>query len=442
MVCLCADPRVPDFVLGREVLTQEGAEMSTYLELNKQLTPEETALKEETHRFAEEVMRPASIELDKVADPQEVIREGSLLWDVFKKAYEQGQHVQGLPEDLGGVILSPLARHIVGEEMGWGSADFGIALGVTSFPFSFSATFAVLTGNKPLMEEIVVPFAKDREAKYVGCWAITEPQRGSDSLLFGTDQFQNPAVAFEVTARPDGDDWILNGQKSAWVSNGTIATHALTFLAVDRSKGMAGSGVAVVPLDLQGVSKGPPLDKLGQRALNQGEIFFDEVRIPKHYMLVEPGGYPMIIDMILTGANAGMGSLFTGVARAAFEEALAYSKTRIQGGKPICEHQLIQYKLFDMFMKVECARAMSRAALVYNADAQPPAAHYSIASKVFCTQTAFQVASDAVQIFGGYGVCKDLLVEKLFRDARASMIEDGCNEVLGLAAARQILDRY
>jgi alkylation response protein AidB-like acyl-CoA dehydrogenase len=130
------------------------------------------------------------------------------------------------------------------------------------------------------------------------------------------------------------------------------------------------------------------------------------------------------------------------VARAAFEEALAYAKQRVQGGKPIAEHQLIQYKLFDMFTKVEAARAISRAASLYNSTTTPPAVRYSIAAKVFCTQAAFEVASDAVQIFGGYGLCKDLLVEKLLRDARASMIEDGCNEILGLAAARQIIDQY
>jgi alkylation response protein AidB-like acyl-CoA dehydrogenase len=205
---------------------------------------------------------------------------------------------------------------------------------------------------------------------------------------------------------------------------------------------MAGSGVAIVPLDLPGVSKGPPLNNLGQRALNQGEIFFDDVRIPRHYMPVEPTIYPMIINWILAEANAGMGAAFTGVARAAFEEALAYCKQRVQGGKPLCEHQLVQKMLFDMFMKVEAARALSRAAFVYNADTLPPAVHYSIAAKVYCTQTAFEVASDAVQLFGGMGLCRELLVEKLFRDARASMIEDGTNEVLSLAGARQIIDKY
>jgi len=411
--------------------------VATYLDLNKGLTDAEKSVKEETHKFAAEVLRPASIELDKLS-PEEVIAEGSLLWDIFRKAYEQGYHTSSLPEQLGGANLSPLARHIHAEEMGWGSADFAISIGVTSFPFSFAA----MSGNPDLMKEVVVPFSQDREGKYIGCWAITEPHHGSDSLLIGTDQFGAPDSAFDCTARLDGDEWVINGQKSAWVSNGTIATHACTFLSVDRAKGMAGGGVAIIPLNLPGVSRGKPLDKLGQRALNQGEIFFDNVRLPKHYMVVQPAGYPFIIDNILAGANAGMSAIFTGVARAAFEEALAYCKQRIQGGKPIAEHQLVQKKLFDMFIKVESARALSRAAMLYNASTSPPATQYSIAAKVYCTEVSFEVASDAVQLFGGYGLARELPVEKLFRDARASMIEDGTNEVLSLAGARKLIDTY
>jgi len=409
----------------------------TYLDLNKGLTDAEKSVKEETHKFAAEVLRPASIELDKLS-PEEVIAEGSLMWDVFRQAYEQGYHTSSLPEQLGGANMSPLARHIHAEEMGWGSADFAISIGVTSFPFSFAA----MSGNPDLMKEVVVPFSQDREGKYIGCWAITEPHHGSDSLLIGTDQFGAADSGFDCTARLDGDEWVINGQKSAWVSNGTIATHACTFLSVDRAKGMAGGGVAIIPLNLPGVSRGKPLDKLGQRALNQGEIFFDNVRLPKHYMVVQPAGYPFIIDNILAGANAGMSAIFTGVARAAFEEALAYCKQRIQGGKPIAEHQLVQKKLFDMFIKVESARALSRSAMQYNAATSPPATQYSIAAKVYCTEVSFEVASDAVQLFGGYGLARELPIEKLFRDARASMIEDGTNEVLSLAGARKLIDTY
>jgi len=408
-----------------------------YVDLNKELTAEEQSVKEETHKFAAEVLRPASIELDSLS-PEDVIAEGSIHWEVFRKAYQQGYHSSTLPEQLGGADLSTLSRHIHAEEMGWGSADFAIAIGVTAFPF----TFAAMSGNQDLIKNVVVPFAEDREGKYIGCWAITEPHHGSDSLLIGTEQFGDAKMAFECAARPDGDEWVINGQKAAWVSNGTIATHACTFLSIDSSKGMAGGGVAIIPLDLPGVSRGKPLNKLGQRALNQGEIFFDNVRIPKHYMVIQPAGYPFIIDNILAGANAGMSAIFTGVARAAFEEALAYCKQRVQGGKPIAEHQLVQKKLFDMFIKVESARSLSRAAMTYNAATNPPATQYSIAAKVYCTEAAFEVASDAIQLFGGYGLARDLPVEKLFRDARASMIEDGTNEVLSLAGARKLIDTY
>ncbi len=411
--------------------------MTTYLELNKELTFDETSVKDQIHRFGVEFVRPAAAELDQMT-PEEVIASGSPLWDVFRKAYELGFHTRGLPESLGGVDMSPLGGHIYAEEMGWASADFAIALGVTSFPFSFGA----MSGRASVLDEIVKPFTEDKEARFVGCWGITEPQHGSDGLLISEEQFTNPETAFDLFAKEDGDEYVLNGQKSAWVSNGTIATHALMFLCVDRSRGAAGSAVAIVPLDRPGVTRGKPLDKLGQRALNQGEIFLEDVRIPKDYMLVATEAYPFTIETVLAGANAGMGAIFTGVARAAFEEGLSYARDRRQGGKAICEHQAVQLKLMDMFIKVEAARQLSRAALVYNSQTMPPALQYSVASKVFCTEAAFTVSSDALQLHGGMGLAKGMLVEKLFRDARASMIEDGTNEVLSLGAARRVIDSY
>jgi len=412
-----------------------------YLDLNKDLSPELVALKEQSHRFAAEVLRPASVQLDKM-DPEDVIAPGSALWDVFKTAYQQEMHLLQFPSELGGANLGPLEIQIAFEEVAWGSADFAIGLGVASFPFLYAARFAALTGNQALMDEIVVPFLQDREAKHIGCWAITEPEHGSDQLMVDTEAFRRPETAGQCRARLDGDEWVISGQKSAWVSNGTIATHALLFLTLRPEMGMAGGGVAVVPLDLPGVTRGKPLNKLGQRALNQGEIFFENVRIPRHYMLVESEGYASVLDATLAMANAFMGAIFTGVARAAFEEALAYTKMRVQGGKPICEHQLVQARLFDMFTRVEQARALSRAAIVYNLTTEPPVTAYSIAAKITCTQAAVDVASDAVQLFGGLGLCKELVVEKLFRDARASLIEDGCNEVLALAGARQLIESY
>jgi alkylation response protein AidB-like acyl-CoA dehydrogenase len=409
-----------------------------YVDLNKNLTDEQKLVKQQAHEFAATVMRPASIELDKMAAPEDTIAEGSPMWRVIKRAYEQGWHVRNFPESMGGAGLGPIESHIVNEEFGWGSAGLAISIAVTSLPF----TFASITQNQQLLEEVVKPFVDDRQGRYVGCWAITEPGHGSDTLMPGTKYFTNPDIKYELFAELDGDEYILNGQKSSWVSNGTIATHAAAFLGTDRSRGMAGGGVAIVPLNLPGVSKGPPLNKIGQRALNQGEIFFDNVRIPRSYMVIPTDAYPFAIDNMLAGANAYMGSTFTGLARAAFEEALTYSKGRIQGGVPICEHQLVQKKLFDMFVKVETARQLSRAVTSYNSRLSPPGTQYSIASKVYCTTAAFEVASDALQLHGGYGLTKEMLVEMLFRDARASMIEDGSNDILSLTAAQKILDQY
>ena len=402
------------------------------VDLTFELTPDQERLRQDMHRFAADVMRPTAMELDAMT-PEEVIAPASPLRQVFRTAYGAGYHLRGFPPELGGAGLSPMDAWVVGDELGWGNAGLSISLGVTSMPFRFAA----MTGNPDLMRDVVMPFVEDTEGKYIGCWCATEPQHGSDAILFTGDEARAD-IHFECMARRDGDDWVINGQKSAWVSNGTIATHTLAFLCVDPSRGMGGTGVAVIPLDLPGVSRGKPLNKLGQRALNQGEIFFDNVRIPRHYMLTEPGTFGAPTDAILASANAGMSTTFCGVARAAFEEALTYAQQRVQGGIAIAQHQLVQRKLFDMFTKLESARALSRLANRRLLSGRPTT-HYSIAAKIQCTQTALELASDAIQIFGGMGLAKGVLVEMLYRDARASLIEDGANDVLALAGAKLLL---
>ena len=407
--------------------------MALYTDLNIDLTDEQIAIKEETHRFAKEVLRPASLELDKLHDPAEVMNSKTFR-EAFKKGYQLGYHTIFIPDTWGGLGTDPLETHLVLEELAWGSVDFAIGIGVSCFP----AFFATMVPNDKLADEIITPFCENEDASIIGCWAITEPEHGTDTLCPFTPQFEDPEITGQLTARRDGDAYIIEGQKSAWVSNGTIATHALAYLTIDPSMGMAGGGICVVPLDLPGVRKGRPLDKMGQRALNQGEIFFDKVRVPKEYMLVDQESYSAMLDITLSTANAAMGAMFTGVARAAYEEALQYAKQRVQGGQPLFEHQLIKHKLFNMFTKIEAARALSRAAMIYNYNNTPPNVEYSIASKVFCTQTAYEVASDAIQIFGGNGLAREYPVEKFFRDARAGMIEDGANDSLMITGAHHL----
>jgi len=392
-----------------------------------ELTDEERAVQETVHRFAEEVMRPAGAELDAMADPQDVIAEGSILWDVFEKHRALGLDQFAAPEgDLTPAQQARL-RCIISEELGWGDSGLAIGFGVAGFP----RMLAQMSGKPELVER----FGAD---DCIGCWAGTEPDHGSDVIYYmkrpGVEQPGRP----NCIARKDGDSFVISGQKAAWVSNGTIAKAAAMFCAVDMGDGVRRDGGFLVPLDVPGVSKGRPLDKIGQRTLNQGEIFFDDVRIPAGYMVIPPEAYAFATEMILSTANGGMGSVFVGVAQAALDLAVDYAKERVQGGVPIFEHQSVKMRLFEMFRKVQAARALSRQVTLYNSVNTPPKLHLAVASKVTSTDTAFEVASGALQIFGGNGLSREYPIEKLLRDARASMIEDGCNDILSLTAAENL----
>ncbi|RIL05054.1 MAG: acyl-CoA dehydrogenase [Proteobacteria bacterium] len=398
------------------------------LDIEAELSDQECAARDAAHKFAEEVMRPAGAALDRMPDPDDVIARDSVLWRVFDRFRELGFDALDAGEsDLSPAQLARL-RFLVNEELGWGDAGLAIGLGVAGF----HRFFARLSGRPELVERFCDPAGRD-----IGCWAVTEPDHGSDTLAFDQPHFHDPAIRANCIARKEGAEWVIRGQKSAWVSNGTIATVAALFCTVDPSQGFEGGGVALVPLDLPGVSRGRPLDKLGQRALNQGEIFFDEVRIPESYMVVGKEAYGFVVEQVLAMANAAMGTIFVGVARAAFEHALAYAHERVQGGMPIFRHQSVKARLFKAFAQVEAARALARRVALYNAT-HPPRVQYSIASKVFCTQSAFEVASGALQIYGGNGLSREYPIEKLLRDARASMIEDGCNDLLSLVGAEKL----
>jgi alkylation response protein AidB-like acyl-CoA dehydrogenase len=397
------------------------------IDYDVELSNEERAVQETVHKFAQDVMRPAGIALDALADPQDVIAKDSILWEVFEK-----HQALGLDQvtDAGGDLTprqQARLRCIVSEELGWGDSGLAIGFGVAGFP----RMMAQMSGKPELVER----FSGD---DCIGCWAGTEPDHGSDLIYYirtpGAEQPGRP----NCVARKDGDEYIISGQKAAWVSNGTIAKAAAMFCAIDLGDGVRRDGGFLVPLDAPGVSKGKALDKIGQRALNQGEIFFDDVRIPGDYMVIPPEAYGLATEMILSMANGGMGSIFVGVAQAALDLAVDYAKQRVQGGVPIFEHQSVKLRLFEMFRKVQAARALSRQVTLHNLLNAPPKLHLAVASKVTSTSTAFEVASSALQIFGCNGLSREYPIEKLLRDARASMIEDGCNDVLSLTAAASL----
>jgi len=381
------------------------------------------------HRFAAEVMRPIGIKLDRMT-PEEAIAPQSPYWQALRQFHELGFGIDTL------LALEPAERAktmcILFEELGWGDSGLAISFGAGLLPALMSAAL----GNS-----FCRSLAPDDK---LGCWAITEPDHGSD-MLDANRMIFHPQGSYgrpNCVASLSGDEVVINGQKSAWVSNGITAGVCILYCAADTGSGpdTRRGAVVIVPMDAKGVSRGKPLDKIGQRALNQGEIFFENVRLSREHLLAGPDQYQGAVYAIHTFANAIMGTVFTGCARSAFELALDYAHERKAGGVPIIRHQSVALRLFHMFRKVEAARALTHRVVHYNFASPQPSLHAAMTAKVTATQTSFEVASDAVQIFGGNGLTREYPVEKIMRDARASLIEDGCNEILAIKGGYSLID--
>jgi alkylation response protein AidB-like acyl-CoA dehydrogenase len=406
------------------------------LEYDLTLSEEQRELRDTAHRFAANVMRPAGIALDRLP-PDKVIERGSSLYDVVGEAREIGFMGLAGPAELGGLAAPPLTQHLVLEELAWGSLGLSAVMFLSEFP----PLAALASGNPEVAEEFARPYYANGDGLRIGAWAITEPSHGSDTL-----SAMDPGVAVrgpgDLVARRDGDHWILKGQKSAWVSNGPIATHAVVNVNTDPKGTLDRGGVCILPLNLPGISRGRPLDKHGMRSLPQGEIFFEDVRIPRHYMIAEGDAYPLHVQATLTAFNAAVAAITAGLARAAYESTLAYTKERLQGGRAIFEHQSVRARLFRMFSLVQATRALSREVFVHNLTqlgaGGPAPIEHSIASKVFGTDAALEVATLAVQLHGGNGMTKEYPVEMFLRDATALTIADGENAFLSQLGAAML----
>ncbi|HXR36816.1 MAG TPA: acyl-CoA dehydrogenase family protein [Candidatus Binataceae bacterium] len=407
-----------------------------FVEYDETLTDEQRQIRDIARKFSREVLRPVGIALDKMT-PEAMVAPGSPFFSVLRQAHELGFDRMGGAPEQGGLGASPLTQHIVLEELSYGNAGLAGSILLSAFP----PEAAMATANPELAEEFVTPHYAGGGPLRIGAWAITEPDHGSDSLGLVRPELRVKGPG-QLVARKDGDSWIISGQKSSWVSNGPVATHAVLFMHLEPKSGLERGGVSVLPLNLPGISRGKPLDKHGLRALPQGEIIFDDVRIPRRYMFVEADAYPQYLDFTLTAFNAGVSAMGAGMARAAFDTALAYTKERIQGGRPIFDHQSVRARLFHMFSLVQASQALSRNVYVYNLnqlrDGKPAPLHHSIAAKVFCTDAAFEVATLAVQLHGGNGMTKEYAVEMLLRDATACTIADGENAFLSQVGASML----
>jgi alkylation response protein AidB-like acyl-CoA dehydrogenase len=391
------------------------------------LSEMERSVQDNVHRYAVEVMRPLGPVLDRMP-AEEAIAANSPLWGALGKAADLGLSITAMME------LPPAERvkllAIATEELAWGDGGIGGIILCANFPVMYS----LLAGN--------LEMAKYCEGK-LGCWGITEPDHGSD-MLDATGSLAAPDGHYgkpNCTARILPDRIVINGQKSAWVSGAITAQVCALFCHHADEQGHVRPGVAViVPLDARGVSRGKPLDKLGFRGLNQGELYFDQVEVPRSHLLAGPETYEDLAYHMLCEANPHVAVCAVGLARAAFEYAWEYAHRRRQGGVVLIQHQHVRIRLFEMFRKIEAARALARRVMEYNVTAARPSLLASTSAKVTATQAAFEVASDALQMFGGYGLSREYPMEKLFRDARSLLVADGNNEVLAMKGGADLVN--
>jgi acyl-CoA dehydrogenase len=374
------------------------------------LTDEQQAMRDLAHTFAEQEIRPVAAELDE--------RE-EFPWDLVKKAGELGLTTFAFPEDVGGLGLTDeLTNCIITEELSWGCAGVATVLGGThlaSIPMLLAATDAQ---KRRLLEPIV-------ERNGLCALALTEQGAGSD------------VAALATLARRDGDNYILSGSKR-FVTNGGIADLYVVFATVDRALGHRGVTAFVVPGDSPGLSGGKKEHKLGIRCSHTGELILDEVRVPAANRLGEEGSGFKLAMTTLDRSRPMVAAIALGIARAAYEHALTYAKERVQFGKPIAANQAIQFMLADMATKVQAARLMTWWSAKVTETGRPYLYESSMA-KNFASDVAMEVATDAVQIFGGYGYIREYPVEKLFRDAKITQIYEGTNQIQKQVVANQIL---
>lgn len=390
------------------------------------LTEEERAIQATAHRYAREVMRPVGMALDRMS-PEQVIAPESPYWMARQQYLDLGLDLVDATQGLSPGQAVRIT-YLVHEELGWGDLGLGWGFWGGSFP----SALARATGR----EDLMALFTPDR----LGCWGITEPDHGSDLLDFerSLSSIDHGGRHSNCVAIRRGDRILVRGQKSAWVSNGSIAKDMSLFCRYDDGSGQPGFGAFLVPLDLPGVRRSPPVRKMGVRSMSDSSIFFDDVEIPASYMVCGPKEYPQLLRSILLEANPGMAIFLVGLARAAFEHALDYAKTRVQGGKPIFEHQAIRMKLFEMYRKIQAARALARQVMLINAGNPSPYFPQAASAKVTGSQMAIEVTNTAFEIFGGYAKTEEYPIEKLLRDARMGTIADGTNDVLSLMAAAQL----
>jgi alkylation response protein AidB-like acyl-CoA dehydrogenase len=403
--------------------------------LDGDLPAEVADVQQQARRFATDVMRPLAGQLDKMS-AADVVRQGSPVYDFFDEI-----RTSGLPNMAALAQREPtfqtIALPVLMEELGWGDAG----LGMLAMARDFVKLAAFGTGSDDVIQRVGDGF---------GCFLATQPDRGSDAIdHLGLDSYPGARLPVgNLTVTREGSDYIVNGQSSPWVSGAPVATCGIAYAACDFGDGFYGQdgrlnyiGV-LIPFDEPGVTKGPAIEKLGQRSLPQGATHFDSVRLPRDFVVAEQEDAHHQIDFALTYAKTIVATAFVGVGRASFDHAFAHVHERRQGGAQLIKHQAVRARIFGMWRKLESSRGLVRRAVAYHFGPYGPNPVGGITAKVHSTETAYELAQEAMRLFGAAGLTPAYPLEKLLRDCQASLIEDGENNLLGLNAVGLLSQTY
>ena len=372
------------------------------------LNEDQLSLVDMVHDFCEKEVKPYCAEWDE---------KGIFPAETYKKALDMGLHILDVPEQYGGGGIDYTTMAAICEELGKYDSGF------------YSGVMAAGLGMKPVLlygtPAQIQMFTDVMAAGKFAAFGLTEPGAGSD------------AGSVRTTAVKDGDEYVLNGTK-CFITNGGVADIYVIFASTDKSKGVKGLSAFIVERNRAGFSTGKEENKMGIRSSDTRELILEDVRIPADHLLGKEGEGFKIAMQTLDLARPLVGAGAVGLAQHALDEAVKYSKERVQFGKPISALQAIQFKLADMSIGVETARQMVIYALKLY-EAKKPFSKEAAIAKCYAGDVAFHCAAEAIQIMGGYGYSREYPVEKLLRDAKIFQIYEGTNEVQRVVISGQLL---
>jgi alkylation response protein AidB-like acyl-CoA dehydrogenase len=343
-------------------------------------------------------------------------RERTFPADVHRQLAELGAYGVLVPEEYGGAGLDALALALILEEIAAGDGGTSTAISVNNCPV---CSILLTYGNEQQKRDWLTPLAR---GEMLGAFCLTEPQAGSD------------ASALRTTATRDGDAYVLNGVKQ-FITSGKNGNVAIVMAVTDKNAGKRGISAFIVPTDTPGYVVARLEEKLGQHSSDTAQIIFDNCRVPDANLIGAEGeGYRIALSG-LEGGRIGIAAQSVGMARAAFEAALAYAKERESFGQPLFAHQAVQFRLADMATQLEAARQ-----LIWHAaslkDAGQPCLTEAAMAKLFASEAAERICSAALQIHGGYGYLSDFPVERIYRDVRVCQIYEGTSDIQKILIAR------